>query len=466
MKPGGSDSLVVGLQGPWPTATEAAWLARYQPAGVILFSRNVQDYSQLRSLCDALHQLVEGLEIMADHEGGPVSQLAVAVGRPPAAWALGVLDDPDLTTRVFAETGRRLAAVGVDRVLAPVADVLSEPRNPVIGARAFGGDSDLVCRHTAAAVSGLLEAGLHVCLKHWPGHGGSREDSHLRETDIGGGAASEPFVAGLHAGADGLMVGHLLTGDRRNGRLLPASLDPDFLAASRRVFSAGGAKGPIVFADDVTMGALGPPMERLGVPVPTVLPSGLFDPADLPRAWFESLTAAGCDRLLIRGLPLGAFPVGEEPGPPLSRPTSGPFPAEFSTGPYEEARARLWQESGAGFADMGEDLLWLDFSRGDRWEVAAGETGGGLDSVHRLMEPMFRSIRTEGVDPLGNRPFRRLLVASHRPLTDISPGIPDLDSGGVCLVLGHPSLKTDLEALLGPGWRVGALFDMAPEDMK
>ena len=82
--------------------------------------------------------LVTDLEIVADHEGGPVSQLSFAVGRPPAAWALGVLDDPDLTRRVFVETGRRCRQLGIDRLLAPCADVLTEVHNPVIGSRAFG----------------------------------------------------------------------------------------------------------------------------------------------------------------------------------------------------------------------------------------------------------------------------------------------------------------------------------------
>ena len=99
--------LVVGLAGSWPTARERNWLQRWRPAGVILFSRNVTSSAQLTALCRLLHDDLPGLEIVSDHEGGAVSQLAAAAGRPPAAWSLGVLDDLSLTRRVHRETGER-----------------------------------------------------------------------------------------------------------------------------------------------------------------------------------------------------------------------------------------------------------------------------------------------------------------------------------------------------------------------
>mgnify|MGYP000152097362 CR=1 FL=1 len=75
--------LVVGLQGAVPTSAELLWLAAHRPAGVILFARNVLNYSQLSELCHGLKTLVPGLEIVADHEGGPVSVLAAAVETVP-----------------------------------------------------------------------------------------------------------------------------------------------------------------------------------------------------------------------------------------------------------------------------------------------------------------------------------------------------------------------------------------------
>ncbi len=254
--------LVVGLSGPRLHPAERAWLARRQPAGVILFSRNVIDEILLRDLCLELHELVPGLEIVADHEGGPISVLAAAAGRPPAAATLGLLDDPDLTRRVHAETAGRLAECGLDRVLAPVADVLSEPRNPVIGVRAFGREAALVARHVAAAVTGLRDGGLRVCLKHWPGHGGTAADSHLGAAVAAHPGSTLPFLAGVDAGADALMVAHV---QRTSAGGLPASLDPAVAAAARAL---GGGRTLRLYADDITMGALRAPLAARGVGVP------------------------------------------------------------------------------------------------------------------------------------------------------------------------------------------------------
>jgi hypothetical protein len=464
--------LVVGLEGSWPTAFESAWLAEWQPAGVILFSRNVKNYNTLQSLCSFLHQLVPELEIMADHEGGPVSQLASALGRPPCAWSLGDLDDVGLTARVFEQTGNRLLEVGIDRVLAPVADVLTEPHNPVIGARSFGSDPSLVSRHTVAAVTGLLEAGVKVCLKHWPGHGGTSGDSHLVETSVHQGALPVPFESGLTAGAGAVMVGHLLIdhqGDETS--VLPATLDREFISDSKRQLGRGNVEHLLFFADDITMGALGPAMQRLGVEVPDTQETGLFDPGSLPVAWFEHLAAAGCDRLLIRGIPAGAFPLTMEPDSReagvVSESRTGP---DFSDGPYTEARQRSWARVGSVFPDRAADLLWVDFSRSDRWGAAAGQDSakggdGPLELIQALLSRMFHSVSMAPDDDPPEKPRNRLLVSSHRPVPETKDLWVGLASRGVCLVLGHPSLKTDLEGLLGMDWKVVALHDIAPEDL-
>jgi len=476
--------LVVGLAGFWPTDLEASWLVQHQPAGVILFSRNVSNYTSLAALCKALHEMVPGLEIVADHEGGPVSQLAAALGRPPSNWGLGVLDDVALTERVYAETGRRLAAVGIDRVLAPVADVLTEMRNPVIGSRSFGSDPALVARHTVAAVTGLLGAEMSVCLKHWPGHGGSSGDSHLEETGVAAGAVPIPFESGLNAGAGALMAGHLLVGDQaepdhdggaNHSAVFPATLNPGFMAESKTKLGAGHVEHLLFYADDITMGALGPGMKRLGVPVPDVPESGLYDPEKLPLSWFEKLAEAGCDRFLIRGIPYAAFPVPDVPDrgkggvgsePPRDLTAEPTYPA----GPYAEARERLWAVAGVDFAQEDSNLLWLDYSQGDRWAVAAGQNAGPgetgtLEAIRAGLEGMFCSVGDARAPNANKMDWARLVVSSHRPLPSLQELGLDPPSRGVCLAMGHPSLKIALEAWLGPGWRVGALYDIAREDL-
>ncbi len=467
-----ANHLVVGLEGPRLTGFEEAWIAEHRPAGVILFSRNIIDFNQLEGLCQVLHDLSPGLEIVADHEGGPVSQLALAVGRPPSAWGLGVLDDAGLTARVFRETGQRLGAAGLDRVLAPVADVLTERHNPVIGVRAFGAQSTLVSRHTVAAVTGLLESGLKVCLKHWPGHGGSDRDSHLAETDVGQGALADPFVHGLTAGADAVMVGHLhRRKDPAENGGLPATLDGEFLAASRKQLAAGQGLDLLLFADDITMGALGPAMAGLGVDGPVPLEDGLFDPASLPRAWFEHLARAGCDRFLTRGIPAAAFPLKESSSlGPVSSGTRTSVPPPATSDVYREVRDRLGALAVPGFPDPAKDLVWLDFSQGDRWQAAAGQndagTGGGaLDLLAKQLEGMFRTVLTPDEAALRQDPVDRLMVSSHRPLPATTSWPENLAPAGVCLALGHPSLQADLEGHLGGKWLVRALYDITPDDL-
>ncbi len=155
-------------------------------------------------------------------------------------------------------------------MLAPCCDVLVEPRNPVIGSRAFGEDPGRVSAHVAAAVAGLREGGVRTCLKHFPGHGGTAGDSHDRAVVAGAGALAGPFEAGFAAGADGLMVGHLAVG----GGALPMTLDAPALARARATVPAGVR----FFADDVTMGGLRTALATLGVAASDGRTQGLVDP--------------------------------------------------------------------------------------------------------------------------------------------------------------------------------------------
>ena len=152
-----------------------AWLRREVAdglGGVVLFSRNVRDREQLAALTAALRSERADVLVGIDEEGGDVTRLEAATGSSyPGNLALGAVDDVGLTERVAAAIAADLAAVGVDLDLAPVADVNTNPRNPVIGVRSFGSDAALVARHVAAFVTGLQGGGVVACAKHFPGHG-------------------------------------------------------------------------------------------------------------------------------------------------------------------------------------------------------------------------------------------------------------------------------------------------------
>lgn len=456
--------LVVGLEGIEPTAREWAWLVAWRPAGVILFGRNITGPAQAASLCARLRAAVPGLEIMVDHEGGPVAQMVAAAGRPPAAWALGALDDVELTRSVCRESGRRLAALGVTRVLGPVADVLEHPRNPVIGARAFGARPALCARHVAAAVQGYREAGLRVCVKHWPGHGGTATDSHLSlEQQLVTGCA-EPFAAGLGGGADAVMVGHLPVALGPGGEPLLATLDAAYLAATRAQLCPGG-DGPLLVADDVTMGALRAPMLAAGVPAPDALASGLVDPGALPTAWLRLLRDAGCGLLLIRGIPWKALPLPDGEVMPTASLAGGA--AAGADRPAAEpaawrvARARLWQAAAGGWADAGATVDWLDLTAGDRWG-AADQRGDALFAAR--LGGLFAAVRRVG-EPDGEAIGARLLVTSHRPLPEAALRGRAAAPRGIAVAMGHPSLAGDLSEWLGKGWQVGQVYDCDVSDL-
>ncbi len=163
--------------------------------------------------------------IAIDEEGGDVTRVAYADGSPyPGNAALGAVDDVALTRSVYAAIGRDLALLGINLNLAPCADVLGGGASPAVGTRSFGAATELVARHTAAAVFGLQGTGVAACAKHFPGHGSTGTDSHHAIATIAGSLDDvrrrdlPPFSAAINAGAAAVMPGHLrvpeLTGDR------------------------------------------------------------------------------------------------------------------------------------------------------------------------------------------------------------------------------------------------------------
>ncbi len=166
------------------TGTKAPdWVLRRTAGGlggVCLYTRNIQNPEQLAELTASLHAERPELLITIDEEGGDVTRLEARTGSSyPGNLALGAVDDIGLTRSVARAMGADLAAAGIDLDLAPVADVNSNPINPVIGVRAFGAQAAPVARQTAAWVAGLQEAGVAACVKHFPGHGATSLDSHL-----------------------------------------------------------------------------------------------------------------------------------------------------------------------------------------------------------------------------------------------------------------------------------------------
>ncbi len=193
------------------------WILRMASAGlggVVLYGRNVETRDRLADLSAALHAERPGLLIAIDEEGGDVTRLEAKEGSSyPGNLALGAADDRSLTFDVAASIGYHLAEVGIDLDLAPVADVNTNPLNPVIGVRSFGSDPFAVAKHTSSWITGLQSEGVAACAKHFPGHGDTSVDSHLALPVVNEDPhlrALRPFVAAIASGVQAIMSAHIV----------------------------------------------------------------------------------------------------------------------------------------------------------------------------------------------------------------------------------------------------------------
>ncbi|MFF3320641.1 glycoside hydrolase family 3 protein [Streptomyces sp. NPDC002889] len=235
------DALTV-LQPGFIGTSAPDWLLRRIGEGlsaVGLFGRNIATPEQLAALTAQLRAERDDVLVAIDEEGGDVTRLEVRTGSSfPGNYALGCVDDVDLTRAVARELGRRLARCGVDLNWAPSADVNSNPDNPVIGVRSFGAGTELTARHTVAYIEGLQAAGVAACTKHFPGHGDTNVDSHhaLPRIDVDPDTlhAREllPFRAAIAAGSKAVMSAHILLPALDPHR--PATLSPRILTGLLR----------------------------------------------------------------------------------------------------------------------------------------------------------------------------------------------------------------------------------------
>jgi beta-N-acetylhexosaminidase len=211
------DRLAAGCLLPsFPGVVVPGWVRRWLErglGGVTLFAYNVDSADGVADLTAMLRAEAPELLVATDEEGGDVTRLEATRGSSyPGNYALGVVDDVELTRAVAGAMAGDLARAGVNLNLAPVADVNTNPLNPVIGVRSFGSDPSLVARHVAAFVDGTQRQGVAACAKHFPGHGDTAVDSH-RELPLVQGElepALAPFRAAIDAGVRAVMTGHLV----------------------------------------------------------------------------------------------------------------------------------------------------------------------------------------------------------------------------------------------------------------
>lgn len=196
-------------------------LSDYPIGGVLLSLKNMDNAKQLRALTDAFQAQSEiPMILCVDEEGGSIARLMQKVGTTKLQNMYAYRNKGPGLARLNARTiGSDLAGFGFNTDLAPVADVWTNPENEVIGERAYSDDPAIAAELVAAAVQGFHDSGTICCLKHFPGHGSTRTDSHeeaafvdetLEQLRKG---ALLPFESGIAVGADMVMVGHLTVPD-------------------------------------------------------------------------------------------------------------------------------------------------------------------------------------------------------------------------------------------------------------
>ncbi|NIO16718.1 MAG: beta-N-acetylhexosaminidase [Deltaproteobacteria bacterium] len=239
----------------------AKWLTGGLCGGIIFFRDNFESPNQFRSLVSQIFAAAKIAPplLMIDHEGGRVQRITGSLLPLPSARSLAgrARNDPDFIFNLGVRVGKSLRRLGLNVNAAPVLDVLTEPLNRVIGDRSYGNSSRDVSRLGIGFARGLIEGRICPVVKHFPGHGMTREDSHetLPFVEVSPdeimSVHAAPFVDAAKEGLPAVMTAHVLY--RELDKDLPATLSKTIVKdiLRTRIGFAGA-----VISDDLAMKAI------------------------------------------------------------------------------------------------------------------------------------------------------------------------------------------------------------------
>ena len=171
--------VMVGITGKVLGAAQAAFLRKHRIRAAVLFRSNLGSEDEVRALTADLRKALGPRALIGlDQEGGAVFRAAF-LPHAPSAMALGAAGDTALARQVGAAVARGVKSLGFNWNFAPVVDVNNNPANPVIAVRSFSANPSDVARLAGAWMRGALRERVACCIKHFPGHGDTRVDSHL-----------------------------------------------------------------------------------------------------------------------------------------------------------------------------------------------------------------------------------------------------------------------------------------------
>ncbi len=238
--------------------------AQYPCGGFALFRKNILSADQLLTFTDHLHAMGIITPLLGiDEEGGRIARIAnhpanFGVKKFPPMGQIAVSGDETRAFEAGLTIGQYLKSYGLDVDFAPVADVNTNPRNPVIGDRAFGDDPETAARMVQAVIRGLHEGGVASCVKHFPGHGDTATDTHTGYAETQktweeiSACEMVSFRAGIAAGTDFVMTAHIAA-PNVTGSDEPSTMSYTILTEKLR--GELGFEG-LIITDALSMGAI------------------------------------------------------------------------------------------------------------------------------------------------------------------------------------------------------------------
>ncbi len=252
--------IVAGVEGSEPNEQTRRMIVEQHVGGIIFFRNNLADPASIIQFVNQVNEWNQvnhaPLLLSVDQEGGRVSRFNDWVALP-SALQIGESSDPELASLLGFVLGEGVDMMGMNMNFAPVLDVNSNPANPVIGDRSFGDDPEQVSTMGIKVMQHIKQEGVIPVVKHFPGHGDTDTDSHLdlpvilKTEDELDSLELKPFADAIDAGADVVMVAHILF--PALDEELPSSLSPAVITDQLR--NKLGFDG-VVITDDLTMRAI------------------------------------------------------------------------------------------------------------------------------------------------------------------------------------------------------------------
>ncbi len=275
--------FMMGFEGLELTEETSRFIRESQIGGVILFSHNYENPAQVAELSNQIQDCRSALPlwVSVDHEGGRVQRFKKGFTRIPEGAIIGATDSPKLAFEIAEVMAKELRAVGMNLNYCPIADIATNPKNPVIGNRAYGTTEEIVSKMSAAVARGHLVHGIQPCVKHFPGHGDTSSDSHfaLPKVDTPLSILIErefkPFVKAFKAKCSMVMTAHIVM--TQIDPKVPATLSKKIL---QDILRKELRYSKVIISDDLEMKAI----------------TDHFGATEAPRLALE----AGCDLLIYR----------------------------------------------------------------------------------------------------------------------------------------------------------------------